>query len=488
MAMRVGELARRTDVGISTLRAWERRFGLLRPERSASGQRLYTEEDVERVTAVSRLVAEGLTLSAAVGRIAAAGTGALSTGEGEALLLHQVVQAADQGIWVSHDGRTRFANRRMAELLRCSIDELLARPVVDFVHPDAMETLRQHGKLVREGHHQRYEIRMLRADSTSFLAEVSTTPIRDAAGAYKGAVAVVTDVTARSQAESDARFRTALLDAIGEAVLASRTDGTIVYANPAAERMFGWRATELIGQNGLKLLAPPGGDDGYPIHAKLLSNMRHTGEMTLSRRDGTQFDVQLSASPVLDARGDVIGVIGVLRDHSERARWEGDVRAWEQQAETVALLGARALRDVESDRERVLIEVVEGVRRVLHTDHAGLLELAPGGDELVVRVASPPLAGRVVIPAGARSFAGYTVLAGKVVSVEDVTLDRRFEIANSPNVDFAIVAAIAAPVLGPSGVLGVLIATCTDPHPFGPSAGPFMQSMANVAGTALRQA
>jgi PAS domain S-box-containing protein len=352
-----------------------------------------------------------------------------------------------------------------------------------------MEVLRQHGTLVREGHRQRYEIRMLRADSTSFLAEVSTTPIRDPAGAYKGAVAVVTDVTARSQAESDARFRTALLDGIGEAVLASRTDGTIVYANPAAERMFGWRATELLGQNGLELLAPPGGaDDGNQIHAKLLSNMRHTGEVALSRRDGTRFEAHLSASPVLDAHGEVIGVIGVLRDHSERARWEGDVRAWEQQAEMVALLGARALRDVASDRERVLIEVVEAVRRVLHTDHAGLLELAPGGDELVVRVASPPLAGRVVIPAGARSFAGYTALAGKVVSVEDVTLDRRFEIANSPNLDISIVAAIAAPVLGPSGVLGVLIATCTHPHPFGSSAGPFMQSMANVAGTALRPA
>jgi PAS domain S-box-containing protein len=486
--MRVGELARRTDVGISTLRAWERRFGLLRPERSASGQRLYTEDDVQRVAAVSRLVAEGLTLSAAIGRINAAGTGALSTGEGESFLLHQVVQAADQGIWVSHDGRTRFANRRMAELVRCSIDELLTRPVVDFVHPDAIEALKEHGKLGREGHRQRYEIRMLRADSSSFLAEVSTTPLRDPTGAYKGAVAVVTDVTARSQAESDARFRTALLDSIGEAVLASRTDGTIVYANPAAERLLGWRPAELVGQNGLELLAGPGGDDdGYQIHAKLLTNLRHSGEVTLPRRDGTKVEAHLSGSPVLDAQGDVVGVIGVLSDHSERDRWEDDARAWEQQAETVALLGARALRDRQGDRERVLTEVVEGARRVLHAEHAALMELTPDRDELVLRVAAPPMRNRTVIPAGTRSFAGYTVLAGKVVSVEDASLDRRFEIATPPGLDFAIVSAIAAPVLGPSGVLGVLIASCTTPHAFGVSAAHFMQSMANVAGTALQQ-
>src|ERR1700730_16105667 len=196
--MRVGELARRTGVGVSTLRAWERRVGVLEPIRSPSGQRLYTETDVERVAAICRLVAEGLTLSAAVGRIANAGTGALPTGEDDAVLLHQVMQAADQGIWVSQDGRTRYANRRMAELMGCSIDELLARPVLDFVD-EPLDTVKEQGRLVHDGHRQRYEVRLRRPDASSFLAEVSTTPLRDSGGIYKGAVAVVSDITARSQ-------------------------------------------------------------------------------------------------------------------------------------------------------------------------------------------------------------------------------------------------------------------------------------------------
>ena len=57
--MRVGEVARRTGVGVSTLRAWERRFGVLTPERSPGGQRRYTDADVERVTAVRRLLGGG---------------------------------------------------------------------------------------------------------------------------------------------------------------------------------------------------------------------------------------------------------------------------------------------------------------------------------------------------------------------------------------------------------------------------------------------
>jgi DNA-binding transcriptional MerR regulator len=47
--LRIGELSRRTDVAPELLRAWERRYGLLRPSRTDGGYRLYTEADVDRV-------------------------------------------------------------------------------------------------------------------------------------------------------------------------------------------------------------------------------------------------------------------------------------------------------------------------------------------------------------------------------------------------------------------------------------------------------
>jgi PAS domain S-box-containing protein len=396
------------------------------------------------------------------------------------------MQAADQGIWVSRDGRTRYANRRMAELMGCSIDELMVRSVLDFVPPEESESVKARGERGREGHRQHYEMRLLRADGTWFLAEIRTTPLRDPAGAYKGAVAVVTDITDRSEAEAVARFRAALLDAIGEAVIAARPDGTIIYANPAAEHMFGWSAAELLGQNGLELLAAPGGGaDAAHIHAKLLAKTRHAGDLVLARRDGTPFAAHLTGSPVLDDEGVVVGVIGVLRDDTERDGLLGRLRAQDQQAETVALLGAGVVRDV--PRDRLLVEAVEAARRVLQADDAALLELAPGGDEFIVRVASPNRGALPVIPAGSRSLAGYTALAGTVVTVEDARKDRRFDIAAPPGVDITIVSAVAAPVRGASGVCGVLIASRTMPHRFDRSAAHFMQSIANVAGVALQQ-
>src|SRR5437868_9568235 len=117
--MRIGELARRTGVEAGTLRAWERRFALLSPTRTDGGQRQYSDNDVERVLAVRRLMEEGLTLGAAVRRVLGAGDGALTTSEADTLLLHQLVENLNQGILVGRDGRVRYANRRAAHMLRC---------------------------------------------------------------------------------------------------------------------------------------------------------------------------------------------------------------------------------------------------------------------------------------------------------------------------------------------------------------------------------
>jgi MerR family transcriptional regulator, light-induced transcriptional regulator len=58
--LRIGELSRRSGVSRELLRAWERRYGLLRPQRSAGGLRLYSSGDLERVRAMQRHMTHGL--------------------------------------------------------------------------------------------------------------------------------------------------------------------------------------------------------------------------------------------------------------------------------------------------------------------------------------------------------------------------------------------------------------------------------------------
>jgi DNA-binding transcriptional MerR regulator len=64
-ALRIGEFARRVGVSAAVLRAWERRYGLLRPVRSSGGFRLYTAEDAERVARMRRGLDQGLSAAEA---------------------------------------------------------------------------------------------------------------------------------------------------------------------------------------------------------------------------------------------------------------------------------------------------------------------------------------------------------------------------------------------------------------------------------------
>lgn len=66
--VRIGELSRRTGVSAELLRAWEQRYGLLRPERSPGGFRLYSPADESRVRRMTALIASGVSASEAAAR------------------------------------------------------------------------------------------------------------------------------------------------------------------------------------------------------------------------------------------------------------------------------------------------------------------------------------------------------------------------------------------------------------------------------------
>jgi len=96
-SLRIGEFSRRVGVSAELLRAWERRYGLLRPVRSAGGFRLYTAEDAERVARMRQGIARGL--SAAQAAEAALDPGAPPDGfaEGAAARLLEAIDSYDEG-------------------------------------------------------------------------------------------------------------------------------------------------------------------------------------------------------------------------------------------------------------------------------------------------------------------------------------------------------------------------------------------------------
>jgi MerR family transcriptional regulator, light-induced transcriptional regulator len=116
--LRIGELSKRSGVSPELLRAWERRYGLLRPVRSAGGLRLYTPADVERVRVMRRHLADGLAAAEAAALALRAGVG----DEGAPMALRPDAVRADLA-----DALDRYDEPRAQAIL----DRLLAVVTVD---------------------------------------------------------------------------------------------------------------------------------------------------------------------------------------------------------------------------------------------------------------------------------------------------------------------------------------------------------------------
>src|SRR6185436_1074847 len=95
--LRIGELSRRTGVKPDLLRAWERRYGLLEPERTSGGFRLYPLSAVDRIEAMQAQLARGLSASEAA-RLARTTEGAPTSASIETLLddLRAALDAYDE--------------------------------------------------------------------------------------------------------------------------------------------------------------------------------------------------------------------------------------------------------------------------------------------------------------------------------------------------------------------------------------------------------
>jgi PAS domain S-box-containing protein len=149
------------------------------------------------------------------------------------------------------------------------------------------------------------------------------TPLRDASGRVIGAINLLMDITERHHAEIDLQRLAAIVTSSDDAIVSKSLNGQITSWNAAATRIFGYQASEMVGQSIMRIIPPELHDDERRILAQLARGERLDHYETVRvAKDGRLVEVSLTVSALRDRFGKVIGASKVARDITERKQAE----------------------------------------------------------------------------------------------------------------------------------------------------------------------
>ncbi len=164
---------------------------------------------------------------------------------------------------------------------------------------------------------------------------------------------IVQDVTARKAAEEASQRLAALVESSDDAIVSKDLNGIVTSWNPAAERMFGFTAREMIGRSITTIIPPELRDDETRILSTIARGERieHFDTVRM-KKSGETIDVSLTVSPLKDETGRIVGAAKIARDITQRKKEERSLRMAERLA-AVGRLAATVAHEINNPLEAV---------------------------------------------------------------------------------------------------------------------------------------
>jgi PAS domain S-box-containing protein len=152
---------------------------------------------------------------------------------------------------------------------------------------------------------------------------ISGKPAFGADGGFRGYRGTGRDITESKRVEEVRGRLAAIVENSSDAIISRSLDGTIYSWNDGAERLFGYSAAEVIGQN-ISLIVPPDRAHEYATNTEMLNQGRSVPQYETVRlaKGGRRIDVSLNFSVIMDGRGNATGIAIIARDIGEKKRAE----------------------------------------------------------------------------------------------------------------------------------------------------------------------
>ncbi len=288
-------------------------------------------------------------------------------------LWEMIFREAGWAVYVADDKTNRIvaANPAALDMYGYTYDEFIGADMGAIIAPEFRSQIPAISQEVyASGHHagERYHVRK---DGTQFPVAVSLTTHRDAAGDVLYRIANVQDITQRRRMEAERlealeRFRT-LIEASPLAILALDTAGVIELWNAGAEHIFGWRATEAIGQTPYQLAMMDLAQFKKNMAYALSDDTQLGREVRRKHKDGRMLDLSLSTAPIRGARGEIIGAIAIFEDISARKQAQTQLERANARLQLLhvvdqAIIGVRSPQEITSTVLHRLVEATHAAR------------------------------------------------------------------------------------------------------------------------------
>ncbi|MBF0152891.1 MAG: diguanylate cyclase [Magnetococcales bacterium] len=329
-----------------------------------------------------------------------------------------------------------------------------------------------------------------RSDSLERLSQTLENRVAERTQALTDSYALLEQELIRRQ-EADAKLQKTLhqtdliLATVGEGIFGVDQEGSVTFINPAATRMIGWSAEELLGQKSHALLHHTR-HDGTPYSARdcqvclsVKEKMtRRVSDEIFWRKDGTHFSVEYASSPIFDGE-EIKGAVVVFHDITSRKAEEG--REMRSQISRIAIsaLLETGLEDLTLTYQlEVALDIILSVSWLSIIAKGSIFLSDPDTGELVLtaqRNLSEPL-----LLACARVPIGYC-LCGRAAKERQIVfanqIDHRHDVTFDgikPHGHYCI------PILSRERLLGVLNLYLPDGHTRNPEEDAFMATIANT--------
>ena len=248
-------------------------------------------------------------------------------------------------VLVDMDSRKiRMGNDTFCDMVQYTHDEISQLGIMD-VHPkeDAPWIIEEFDRRARHEPEKKIDIPVKRKDGSIFWVDIKSSPVTISGKKY--VLGSFRDVTERRKAEESLARLGMAVDQAAEAIIIADHEGTILYVNPAFERISGYSREEAVGKTPRILRS---GKQDKALYREMWGTLERgevwTGHLNNRRKDGSLYEEDATISPVRDSSGKVVSFVGVMRDVTQLLSLEKQVRM-AQKMEAVGTLAGGIAHD-----------------------------------------------------------------------------------------------------------------------------------------------